>query len=272
MYHVTKLHHKESPDLPIWPKVEPKSIANDKVYDGDLFGLPLASFTTTLYNGGFPTSSVYPREKEFNGKHLYRVKIKFLKSHYHIFRMAERYTEISKVSQVHLLCIRKQGRDQFETIVHGILLQRFQTRELTEQEIGKYFPGGKVNDSKLGEKMYVNVHFTHSIDIIDDKSKVWDTVLKRNTDNNYPVANFENYSLNHLRSLWCIEQYCNVVADAVETPGNMNMKRLQKVFKRLQFVLRSKLASLSDQDDNQDDENNGVAKVTAGVANLQPSH
>ena len=251
------------------------SIANDKVYDGDLFGLPLASFTTTLYNGGFPTLSVYPRGKEFNGKHHYRVKIKFHKSHYHIFKIAEKSTQKSEVRQVHLLCIRKQGCDQFETIVHGILLQRFQTSELTEQNIGKYFPGGKANNSNQGIKMYVNVHFTHSImiyDIIGDKSKVWDTVQRMEIDNNYPVANFENYSLDDLRSLWCIGQYCKVVADAVENLENMNMKRLQKVLKDLQSVLGSKLESLSDQDDNQDDENNGVAEVTAGVANLRSIH
>ena len=43
MYHVTK-EVKE----PKWSKIEARCIANDKRYDGDLLGLPLASFTTTL--------------------------------------------------------------------------------------------------------------------------------------------------------------------------------------------------------------------------------
>ena len=73
MYHVTK----EVKDTK-WSKIEARCIANDKTYDGDLLGLPLASFTTTLneYNGkiGLPTSSPYPRCAQANEKH-YRMTI-----------------------------------------------------------------------------------------------------------------------------------------------------------------------------------------------------
>ena len=65
MYHVTNVSAQNR--RPDWHEIKPCSIANDKTYDGDLLGLPLASFTTTRYDGGhrdMPTISPYPRNHD----------------------------------------------------------------------------------------------------------------------------------------------------------------------------------------------------------------
>ena len=87
MYHVTNQNAR-----PDWDTIEPVSIANDETYDGNLLGLPLASFTTTLnefpHNTiGLPTISPYPRninpENMYTGSY-HRVKIQFIKNDHYI--------------------------------------------------------------------------------------------------------------------------------------------------------------------------------------------
>ena len=63
MYHVTDVSVDRSPNHPTWSTIKTSS-ADDKVYDGDLLlGLPVAFFTTTLYNNDLPTQSPYPRDR-----------------------------------------------------------------------------------------------------------------------------------------------------------------------------------------------------------------
>ena len=149
MYHVTK--QREQDNRPNWDTIEPHSVANDKTYDGDILGLPLASFTTTLneYNDviDLPTISPYPRNINrtfYSGNH-HRVKIKFNINHYCFFSMAENSTP-SNITQIQLLCIRKSDdRDSFEDKVYGILLQHYRKKKLTKQLLNKYFPNGQAN-------------------------------------------------------------------------------------------------------------------------------
>ena len=75
MYHVTNVSVYYSSNHPKWTEIRP-SVANDKAYDGELVGLPVASFTTTLYNGNLPTFSPYPRNGNEND-HYWRVKVPF---------------------------------------------------------------------------------------------------------------------------------------------------------------------------------------------------
>ena len=217
MYHVTNVSDQNP--RPDWDAIEPVSIANDETYDGDLLGLPLASFSTTLFfqqNGrhSLPTKSPYPRNihgKNHSGRH-HRVRIKFYKNHFHIFLMGTYETMVSSgATQVQLLCIRKHGRDQFEDGVYGILLQHYRERELTEQSLDKYFPCGGANvykgDSDMEiYKMFVNVHFTYSIDV--SSGAQWDVVQKSNSIGTGQIdETFDCIQLDDLRSLWCTKHY-----------------------------------------------------------------
>lgn len=61
MYHVTNVCHKDDNQKhPKWNVIKP-NVANDATYDGHLVGLPVACFTTTLFQGRLPDQSPYPR-------------------------------------------------------------------------------------------------------------------------------------------------------------------------------------------------------------------
>ena len=248
MYHVTNQSAQNA--RPDWDTIEPVSIANDETYDGDLLGLPLASFTTTLFfrqNGRHvpPTKSPYPRNihgKDYSGRHHHRVKIKFYKNHYHIFLMATYETTVSSgATQIQLLCIKKHGRNQFEDEVYGILLQHYRGRELTEQTLDTYFPHGGANIYKGDSanevyKMFINVHFTYPIDI--SIGARWDIVQKSNLIGTGQIDEaFDGIQLDDLRSLWCIKHYFKALKDKVENLDNI--PKIRQILAPSQSQLKS---------------------------------
>ena len=252
MYHVTKesaLNIVLTFTSPPWTEIEPRSIANDKKYDGNLLGLPLASFTTTLYNGELPTVSPYPRGK--SGWH-YRVRVKFYKQNYHIFLMGEKYTQTSDTYQYQLLCIRKCDRDQFEEKVYRILLQCYEDQQLSDLTIKTYFPEGKANDAKHGKKMYVNVHFTHSINISDGHGE-WDTVQTEN-DNIKVEKIFKDITKrDDLLSLWCMKQHLEAAANITKKFKTTNKSVIRTILKtHCQSALYS-LTNLSVGENNENE-------------------
>ena len=248
MYHVTNCSAQNA--RPNWNTIEPMSIANDETYDGDLLGLPLTSFTTTLFyrqNGRhiLPSKSPYPRNihgRSYSGRHPghHRVKIKFYKHDYHIFLMATSDTVSTNVIQVHLLCIRRNGRDQFEDELYGILLHHYRERVLTEQMMVKYFPHGRANVYKGDSdneayKMFVNVHFTYPIDISHGH---WDIVQKSSTIGTGRIdKTFSCIKLDDLRSLWCIKHYYKAVKDKVENLDNV--PKIRQILAPAQSTLKS---------------------------------
>ena len=223
MYHVTK-----ETINPNWSTIKACSIANDETYDGDLLGLPLASFTTTQneYMGKIklPTISPYPRNigrVVYTGSYR-RVKIRFKMNDYHIFLMGKSSTSINnKISQIQLLCIRRSDndRDQFEDEVYGILLKYYKDKKLTEQSLKKYFPDRQANVYKgqsrnEADRMFVNVHFTYDVDI--SVGVEWDTVSKLGGTGTGKIDHrFDDIKLDDLRSLWCMKHHFKTLNDKI---------------------------------------------------------
>ena len=237
MYHVTNV--KEEDPQPNWETVKACSIANDKIYDGDLLGLPLASFTTTSYINdkgkiGLPTISPYPRSipdlKKYvkPGTKHHRVKTPFYMDDYHIYYMGEHKGQSSNAcTQIQLLCIRKQGRDSFEDEVFGIMLLQHYEKVLLPNT---YFPNGEANIYTTENKVFVNVHFTHDIDI---RGAAWDLVPKRDlgTGKLDPELNDRHFELSELRSLWCIKHHFNILNDKI-----LHLREKQMASKILSYL------------------------------------
>ena len=249
MYHVTKQENQ-----PNWETVNACSIANDDTYDGDLLGLPLASFTTTLneYEDGtieLPDISPYPRNQpskraSYCGKY-YRVQVRFNMDDYHIFLMKEHTYEHKGKSntQVQLLCIRRSDdeRNKVEDEVYGILLNHFKDAKLTEQQLQKYFPGKRANvyksySSQEIDRRFINVHFTFDIDIrIPESGAKWDFVTKTGTITS--SSQFLGIDLNDLRSLWCMEHHYKTLNAKIMQLEETNYK-IWKIMKPSQSQLK----------------------------------
>ena len=137
MYHVTNQSAQNA--RPDWDTIEPVSIANNEKYDGNLLGLPLASFTTTQNEFrntiDLPTISPYPRninQNIYTGSY-HRVKIQFIKNDHYISLICVKH----KV-KFNCCALKKHGRNQFEDEVYGILLQHYRGRELIEQTLDTF--------------------------------------------------------------------------------------------------------------------------------------
>lgn len=203
MYHVTNV--QDNARKPNWDKIKPYSIANDETYDGDLLGLPLASFTTTLtsYQGSnsLPTISPYPRSAEVGSSH-HRVKVQFNMNDYYIFWMNSHKTGTSGVTQIQLLCIRKNNREELENKIYETLLQYYKDKELTTEQLEGYFPNGQANVYDSKNKTFVNVHFVCAIDIRDGQ---WDTV-ERGRFRTGELHHSPSINCNDFCLLWCMKQ------------------------------------------------------------------
>ena len=155
MYHVTNV---TATSKPYWSEVH-LCVPNDKYYDGLLCGLPVACFTTTLYNGELPDRSPYPRNAAPGTKH-WRVSVPFDLADYEIFLMHE------APGQVHLLCLTKDAKSSSrEKNLKKTLIRVNSDCMLEEEGLKKYFPcpwgpDGKPNDYKCkGEKFFCQCSF-----------------------------------------------------------------------------------------------------------------
>ena len=226
MYHVTNQRER-----PTWNRIR-CSVANDITFDGDILGLPLASFTTTLYSNhgeiGLPTISPYPRRTE-QGMDHYRVKIRFNKDDYHIFLMAD--SRFRAVTQYHLLCIRKDGRDRFENELYGILLQHYGEKELDHERLNIYFPGGMANI--YNRDMFVNVHFAYEVNI---ENGIWDTVLQRGAVGEIDEP-LNHINLEILRVLWCLK-HLSIALNSQLSQLNREDETIEHVRGQLRNLIR----------------------------------
>ena len=243
MYHVTNQNVQDDARKPNWDKIEPCGIANDETYDGDLLGLPLASFTTTLILllshstvVDFPKQSPYPRSAEERSSH-HRVKVKFNINDYHIFWMNSHTTGTSGVTQIQLLCIRKNDREELEDKIYKTLLQYYKDKELTTEQLEEYFPDGQANvyDSQ-NEPFFVNVHFVCAIDIHNGE---WDTVRKMGTGTG-ELHHSPSINRNDRCSLWCMKQHVKGLNDAI---GNLTTCYGIKKFGEIVTALKSEFDS-----------------------------
>ena len=195
MYHVTNISKDESSDNPDWVEIRP-NVADDKTYDGDLVGLPVASFTTTRYEGGLPTFSTYPRNG-IKGKYYWRVAVPFRYDDYDIFLMND------NLKQIHLLCLTKDS-----TAVENILSAALEKRSLTDKQFAMYFPNNRPNEY-TDTNIFVNVAFIQPIQI--PQKGLWDTVKRSGhghgelvmTANEGNIKLLDSWGRRQLKSSWC---------------------------------------------------------------------
>ena len=189
MYHVTNVRIENPLRKPNWTEIRP-SIADDPTYDQQLLYLPIACFTTTLFDGIFPKCSPYPRHianpsasryarkpKEPNLPLAYwRVSVPFdpMNSRYKFFKMAQHGRKVKfdgKRQQVHLLCLDTKGIEAAKacTLVRilnmvdpSLMVHR---NELTRT----YFPDGYANEY-YEKYLCVNVCFIEPVPIITNMS------------------------------------------------------------------------------------------------------
>ena len=175
MYHVTNVDG----DCPMWNEIR-LCVPNDKYFDPKLKGLPVACFTTTLYLGGLPDRSPYPRGS--SASEHWRVRMPFDPQEYRVFK-------IDKVDrQVHLLCLKTSG-SKVERCLANLLHNTSPGWELhSEDQYNGYFPGGKANDYEYGP--FVNVHFIHPVKIDPhDQYTTWDKVPHDSGARHGPLTN-----------------------------------------------------------------------------------
>ena len=184
MYHVTNVSVDKSPKPPDWNMINP-TVANDTVYNGSLLGLPVAFFTTTLYQRNLPNKSPYPRGAMTGAKH-WRVTIPFNFHKFKLFLMHKHKTPNSGVTQIHLLCLENS---EAENILTTVLTHK--EKPIDGPKLEQYFPNEKANEYTQ-DRMFVNVSFINPVSITEDAK--WDTVPK----NNKGQGNIFNPSFNTL--------------------------------------------------------------------------
>ena len=173
MYHVT--NQKICNPQPTWNFVR-LCKPNDVDYDGQLYGLPVACFTTTLRDGSFPIVSPYPRNAAIKTSH-WRVSVPFDPAKYTIFKVKN-----GVPIQQHLLCLRNDEASPLEIFLKAVLPLSF-TVESAETGYNECFPRGSIgceaNEYSRGRKIFVNVHFIHPVPISDDAHAEWDRAQKK---------------------------------------------------------------------------------------------
>ena len=187
MYHVTNVSVDKSPKPPDWNMIKP-TVANDTAYNGNLLGLPVAFFTTTLFQRNLPNKSPYPRGAMTGTKH-WRVTIPFNCHKFKLFLMGKHKTLNSGVTQIHLLCLNEE-HSEAENVLTTILTHM--EKLVDGPKLKEYFPNGKANEYTQVNRMFVNVSFINPVSITEDAE--WDTVPK----NNKRQGNISNPSFNTL--------------------------------------------------------------------------
>ena len=191
--------------VPDWSKVR-LCVPHDKYFDGDLCGLPVACFSTTLNEGKLPDRSPYPRNAAKGTEH-WRVSVPFDPDDYEIFLMHKAYIfESNEVrGQVQLLCLKKKlvtARDQLldpDVLLMDLFMKsRDWTKKLlTKKDLETYFPGGNPNDcmySNWEQRFCVNVHFVKPV-LLSDTAE-WTPVVKEHESGYNPIEKHFNAFLN----------------------------------------------------------------------------
>ena len=175
MYHVTNVpvSVERSPKHPDWNMIKP-SAANDKVYNGNLLGLPVAFFTTTLFKNELPKKSPYPRGGTKNTQY-WRVLIPFDYCKFKLFLMNKYKSDTSGVTQIHLLCLNEENSEA-EKLLTTVLIHKEKLIDGTG--LDQYFPSRRANEFTQ-DNMVVNVSFINPVLITEDAE--WDTVQKNMT-------------------------------------------------------------------------------------------
>ena len=146
MYHVTN-QSGDSPQ-PNWGEIRVHA-ANDRHYDGDMWGLPVACFTTTVFKGQPPDSSPYPRSARPGQEH-WRVSVWTDLSKYNLLLLN------SVGSQHHVLALKIEG---WEAEVFELLRYRF---PLAPRDA--FFPDSRENEYRH-TNFIVNLNFVSHVSL-----------------------------------------------------------------------------------------------------------
>lgn len=233
MYHVTNI--PGSQEQPTWKEVW-VSVADDTQYDGELLGLPVACFTTTLWKARWdleaklPNQSPYPRyvknekRRPDKGTLHWRVDVSFDPTKYYIYEMAKSET------QIHLLCL---DRDDNSNPPRQELLRTILNKKKLA-DLQKYFPGysgpneyvspqrGAPDTRDQTQKYFVNISFINPVKI--DTGANWSTVYRnaRRCGARYPYDSrksndklLEEWGEKQLKSSWrdCIR---SIIAENID--------------------------------------------------------
>ena len=197
IYHVSNVS-SDNNSPPSWDIIK-LSLPNDMRLDGKyLYGLPVAMFSSTLWNGVLPIYSTYPRNtpsKNHNGKRHYRFTTNMGIDHYLFYKMCES-TTFSDVVQVHFICIPKENPCEIEIIVSEELNSIPGIKLIGKDDLHEYFPNGKGNNYARQDKkkrFWVNVCLLTPVCTF---SGVWDTVEQRSVACKYFTP---SQMLDHLR-------------------------------------------------------------------------
>ena len=195
MHHVTNVPLDESSQHPDWHIIKP-SVANDEVHNGSLFRLPVAFFTTTLYKNELPKTSPYPKRGTKN-THYWRVRVPFDYCKFKLFLMSEHKTEITGITQIHLLCLNEENSEAEKLLTTVLTLKK---TLIDETRLDRYFPSGKANEFEK-DHMFVNVSFINPVLITEEA--IWDTVKKNtNNINDESVGTLYEWGMDQLKSYW----------------------------------------------------------------------
>lgn len=231
MYHVTdepvkKDMEGQAVNKPDWKEVK-VNVADDTTYDGELVGLPVACFTTTLYNGKLPDKSPYPRyvgkdkkHKPEEGTEHWRVAVPFNLSNYKIFKMGK------SGIQIHLLCLDINNTTD---MLLADILTKNKITALEDRGLEDYFPiidrdGNHGPNEYQNTNVFVNVSFINPVAIT--KGHKW-TCVKRDDKGHGKLKKTVNdrplyaWGEEHIQSSW---QTCN---ESLNDSGTENLEQIK---------------------------------------------
>ena len=272
MYHVTNVLGTD--EQPQWGEVE-VNVADDWKLDGDLVLLPVACFSTTLFEGDFPTQSPYPRQLSERAiaeetPHFWRVSVPFNPSEFVIIDIPKPAAQSGiypqrHLRQIHLLCLNKNNeRDK----VLAEILPREQI--LSDQAVQQYFPGNAANTygrmSPPNQKFFVNVAFINPVPITPLNNATWSRVERDSTRKKVRTIDRSDKQLldwgeRQLQSSWdkCLATVSLQLAD------QNNLQQIKWFMMKGKEALQKKWNALFVQQENQEDEltnDRGVDNVT----------
>lgn len=167
LYHVTNVDTTRR--APTWRFLK-EAIAIDAFFDGDLYGLPVVCFSSTLINGRLPRWSPYPTQGDAGRSH-WRVTLTVDPARFRVFLLNEITNDNRR--QTHLLFL-----DCDVTLEANLanVLPHFDHRELSAPHWGGYLPSGRGNEYQGNH--WVNVCFLGPFSLPNSNYR-WDPVEKR---------------------------------------------------------------------------------------------
>ena len=143
------------------------------IWDGRMFGMKVACFSCTTYQGKLPTISPYPTSGD-PGTKYYRFYKQIDLRNYDLY-LVDDVQPHTKGRQVHIVAFPVNcSTKEKDKIFQG---QQFEQFTPDHEKFNTFFPKNKPNDYyKNGQKFFVNVNFVEKVSVDGGH---WDTVKKK---------------------------------------------------------------------------------------------